>query len=627
MKNTIQLSLLSIALLSQLNATQNQYTLESIAVNASQGTTLEKKDVTDNVTIITKEAIDESHITTLSQALSQLGNLTISQSGGLGQQTSMFVRGMDSRRILVLIDGVRYNNPTTPGAISELAEIMLYNVERIEIIKGAQSGVWGSDASGGVINIVTSKAQKGMHANLNIEYGSFDTKKTSLQARYAEEKFDILVAGLSLDSNSFSAYEPTKSSPQYGKRYNDLGLETDPYKNNSLTTKIGYNISQADRIEANMQIIDSEVDFDAYGADGLVQNTALQNGFYNLNYLHKGKLHTINAQYNLSTFERKSQFSPSFIAKYEGSVNETKIDDKIAYAEDSFLRVGASYQLFNYEKQTGTEDKNYDGLAVFATNYNKFRLFSDVNTIATESLRYDKYNEFDDALTAKLGLKQFIDKEYYLSTNVGTGFNAPTIGQVYGEYGAVANSDLKPETSLTLDLTLGSDSVWATLFYNEIDNLIAYSDPDGWMGALPGINTNISGVSKLQGIELGYEDYLFNTLGLALNYTYLQTQDADGKELARRPKSQLDARATYYLNASFDIGASAQYIGTRYDRADKQGAQTGEYTVVNLVSNFKLNNKLNLYGKINNITDEYYQMVDGYATAGMSFFLGLNAKY
>lgn len=627
MKNILKLSLISAALLSSLSA-ENQYSLEAIHVTASEGTTLNKKDVTDSVTIITKEAIEESRVTTLGDALAQLGNITISQAGGLGQQTSMFVRGMDTRHILVLIDGVRYNNPTTVGAAADISQLMLYNVEQIEIIKGAQSGVWGSDASGGVINIVTSKTAQGTHANLNVEYGSFDTVQTSLQASYATKKYDILVGGLYVDSDGISAYEPAAGNPDHGKRYDELGLETDSYINNSFNAKLGYNITELDRVEAGIEVIKSRVNFDGWGADDTLPNTKLKNSLYSFAYKHTGETHAINAQYSLSTFDRESLFSSfSPASNYKGSVNEVKLDDKITYAEDSFVRVGASYQLFNYEKQDGTEDKDYNNISAFATNYNKFELISHLNTIITESLRYDKYSESDNAFTGKIGLKQFIYKDYYVSANVGTGFNAPTIGQVYGEYGSLANPNLKPEDSFSAELTLGNDIVWITAFYNEIDNLIEFVDPDGWMGPLAGINQNIDGTSKLQGIELGYEDYLFNTLGVAANYTYLETEDADGKELARRPKSQLDLRATYYMNDNFDIGANAQYIGTRYDKADKQGAKTGNYTVVNLVSNVKINKYITLYGKINNFTDKYYQVVDGYASAGRSFYIGFNAKY
>lgn len=620
MKKIYPLSLLSVALLSQLNAAENQYSLKAIGVTASQGTMLDKKDVTDSVTIITKEAIEESRVTTLTEALSQLGNVATTQNGGVGQQASLFVRGMSTGRILLLIDGVRYNNPTTPDAGAELAEIMLYNVERIEIIKGAQSGVWGSDASGGVINIITSKAKEGVHANLNLEYGSFDTKKTSLSASYATEKYDVLVSGLYLGSDGFSAYEPNRADANYAKRYDELGLERDSYTNRSVNAKLGYNITDIDRVEASLQQTNSRVNFDNMGSDDPLNNTKTKNSFYNLSYKHSGSLHTINANYSLSTFDRETLFSfaPTAPYNYEGSVNELRIDDKITYKEDSFLRVGLSYQLFEQKEITSNSNKKYSSLAAFVTNYNKIELFSELNTIITQSIRYDKYDEFDDALTAKLGLKQFLNKNYYISANVGSGFKAPTLGQLYGQFGA--NPDLKPEKSLTFDVTLGSETFWITGFYNEITDLID-GPPPTWNFV------NIEGKSKLQGFELGYEEYLFNTLGVAANYTYLETKDADGKELARRPKSQLDIRATYYVSETFDVGANAQYIGTRYDREDRQGAQTGEYVVANFVSNVKVNKHISVYGKINNITDKYYQMVDGYATAGRSLFLGLNAKY
>ncbi len=633
MSKTIKLSLISIALLSSLHA-QNQYTLDTINVTASQGTTLNKKDVTDSVTIITKEAIEESRVTTLTDALSQLGNITMSQSGGIGQQTSMYLRGMDTRRMLILIDGIRYNNPTAIGGVAELSQIMLYNVEQIEIIKGAQSGVWGSDASGGVINIITSTAKKGLHATANVEYGSYDSKKASLQASYATEKYDILIGGLYIDVDGFSAVEPKQSEAAYGKRYDELGLEKDSYQNKSLNAKFGYNVTKNDRIQASVQLINTTTDVDSGAGitkDSDIPYSKIKNNFYSLAYKHKDTLNDISLQYNLSTFDKELELVHwsgvgTNVYTYKGSVNEVKIDDKIGYMKDSFLRVGASYQLFNYKEQTGTEDKSYSAYSAFATNYNKLQLFSGSNTIITESVRYDKYDEFDDALTGKLGIKQFMHNDIYISTNIGTGFNAPTIGQVYGEFGSLANPNLKPETSLTSDITLGNDNIWVTGFYNEIDNLIEWYDPDGWGGVDP-IYQNISGKSKFEGIELGYEDYFFDSLGVNAMYTYVKTKDANGKALARRPKTQVDAKATYYASDSFDIGANAQYIGTRYDGADNSGAQTGEYTIVNFVSNVQVNKYITVYGKINNITDKYYQVVDGYATAGRSLYLGMNGKF
>lgn len=618
MQKTIQLSLLSVALLSQLQA-DNQYTLQNITVSTTQGATLNKKDVTDNVTVITKEELEESRVATLDEALNKLGGLSMTQNGGAGKSTSMYIHGMSSKRILVLIDGVRYNNPTAIGASAEFSQIMLDNVKQIEIIKGAQSGVWGADASGGVVNIITSKAKKGFHSVANIEYGSFDSKKTSLQASYATEKFDILVGGLVYNIDGFSAVEAKKSEAEYGKRYDALGLEKDKYINQSFNAKLGYNFTNIDRVEANIETTNADIDYDSkagISGDSTIPNTFLQNRFYNLAYKHKGATHNINLHYNLSTFNR-SVVATYGNSSYKGSVNELKVDDKMSYMKDAFLRFGASYQQFKQEEVTANKDKSYSATSAFVTNYNKFELLSKRKTIVTESLRYDKYDAFDDSFTGKFGAKQFIKDDIYISSNIGTGYNAPTLGQLYGQWGA--NPNLKPEKSLTSDITIGNDTLWITGFYNEISDLIQYDWTLGYQ--------QISGKSKFKGVEIGYDDYFFDALGISANYTYVKTEDADGKELARRPKNQIDAKATYYVDDNFDLGVNAQYIGTRYDQADKQGAQTGKYTIVNFVSNIQVNKFTKVYAKFNNLTDKYYQTVDGYATAGRSLFVGVNLKY
>ena len=611
--------------MSSLHA-QNQYTLESIHVTASQGTTLNKKDVTDSVTIITKEAIEESRVTTLDEALSRLGGISTAQNGGIGHSSSILLRGMETSRLLVLIDGVRYNNPTTLGGRAEFSQIMLYNVEQIEIIKGAQSGVWGSDASGGVINIITSQAKEGLHGVANVEYGSYNSAKVSLQASYATKKYDVLIGGLRYSTDGFSAVEPIKSTPDYGKRYDDLGLEKDAYKNSSLNAKFGYNFTQNDRIEASIQSISSSVDFDdsAYDpvtgnyvpVDSTIPNTDLINRFYTLAFKHKDSLNDVKVSYNLSTFDRDTTDAYGE-SKFKGSVNELKIDDKISYMKDSFIRVGASYQKFEQEDITANSDKDYSATAVFATNYNKLELIPNGKTILSESIRFDSYDNFDDVLTGKLGVKQFVYKDFYISANVGTGYNAPTLGQLYGQWGA--NPNLKPETSLTSDITLGNDTIWITGFHNEITDLIEYDWSLGYI--------QTSGTSKFQGIEIGYEDYYFDVIGFNAMYTYVETENAKGEALRSRPKNQIDANIVYYMDDTFDIGFNAQYIGTRYDKDNNEGAQTGEYIVANFVTNIKVNKYMAFYGKIDNITDKYYQTRDGYATAGRSLYLGFNAKY
>ncbi|MBU1642482.1 TonB-dependent receptor, partial [bacterium] len=280
------------------------------------------------------------------------------------------------------------------------------------------------------------------------------------------------------------------------------------------------------------------------------------------------------------------------------------------------VRFGASYQNFSQKEVISGEDKAYYDTALFVTNYNKLGLFAPLATIITESIRYDRYSAFDNALTGKIGLKQYLYDSYYVSANLGTGYNIPTIGQLYGPWSP--NPNLEPEKAMTADLTLGNDTLWVTGFYNTIDNLIEYGFP---------MYTNVAGKSTLKGVEVGYKDYFANLVGVTANYTYLDAKDADNITLARRPEQQVDASVVYYAAENFDLGLNGQYIGERYDAADKQGPQTGRYVLVNFVTNVKVNDTISVYGKVDNITDKYYQTVDGYATAGRSLYLGLNAKY
>lgn len=150
--------------------------LEEINVVSATNTEQSLKDVTSNINVITKQDLEEKNFTTVTQALNTVSGINFSSNGGLGQATSVYLRGQSSKKVLVLIDGIRYNDITgLSGAPFE--NLMIEDIQQIEIVKGAQSGVWGADATAGVINIITSKPKDGVHASMIAEYGSYATKK------------------------------------------------------------------------------------------------------------------------------------------------------------------------------------------------------------------------------------------------------------------------------------------------------------------------------------------------------------------------------------------------------------------------------------------------------------------
>ncbi|MFY9080575.1 TonB-dependent receptor plug domain-containing protein, partial [Aliarcobacter butzleri] len=178
-------------------------TLETITVTSATKTEQSIKDVTSNIDVITAEDIEARKFKTVVEALQTLPGIQVSSSGGLGQLSQIYLRGMGTDKTLVLIDGIRFNDPSGNGA--NLEHLMINDIERIEVIKGAQSSIWGADASAGVINIITKSAQKGTHGNASVEYGRYDSKMANANISHKTDDFDAKLGVTRVDTDGFSA--------------------------------------------------------------------------------------------------------------------------------------------------------------------------------------------------------------------------------------------------------------------------------------------------------------------------------------------------------------------------------------------------------------------------------------
>jgi len=198
--------LLSALLASSLTAAT--VNLDKITISTPTKSSQSFQNTTANVDIITAEEIQERGFKTVSDALKTHAGIAFNRNGGLGKSTSIMMRGFATKRVLVLVDGVRYNDPASISG-ANLQHILMSNVQRIEIVKGAQSGIWGADASAGVINIITKKAEKeGLSASLLAEYGSYNTQTYGLNASYKQDAFDIALGLERLSTDGFSAKVP-----------------------------------------------------------------------------------------------------------------------------------------------------------------------------------------------------------------------------------------------------------------------------------------------------------------------------------------------------------------------------------------------------------------------------------
>ncbi len=607
MNTTIKLSLLTTLLLNTNLIAEER--LEDITITSATKTEQNINDVTANANVITAQEIEDRHYTTVTEALNSLPGVSFSSNGGLGQATSLNLRGMKSNRVLVLIDGIRQNDNTgLNGAPFE--HLLATDIDRIEVIKGAQSGIWGADASAGVINIITKSAKKGLNFSAKQEFGSFQTTNSNANASYKTDNFYFKVNHTNLNSKGFTAYAP---------RDTDIDkYEDDAYSNKTTNLKAGFTFTPTNKLDIEHIIIDAKGNYDdAYNKNpnSTITKNHTKDKFSSIKFNHIDSFNELNIYAKKSTFDRVS--SSSFgDTPFKGEVKEYGLSSKIPYLTESFLLVGGDYKKFKHKSGL---NRDYNNKALFLTNNNKLTN-SIGDTIVTESIRYDKYSDFKNKTTGKIGVKQSINalNGLNLSANYGTAYNIPTLYNLYGSY--VGNANLTPESTKSYDITLAYKDFSATYFNSKIDDFIDYDFTTYKYN-------NLSGTSKIRGYELAYNSTLFDTIAFNLGYTNLKTKNNLGQELARQPKESLKFGIDYYGVENLHLGLNGEYIGDRYDKADKKGQQTGRYTIANFTANYNWDKHLSFYGKVDNITDKYYQVVDGYASSPRAFYAGMKITY
>ncbi|MGP2655840.1 TonB-dependent receptor plug domain-containing protein [Malaciobacter sp. WC5094] len=581
------------SLLIATNLTANQ-TLDTITVTSATKSEQSIKDVTSNIEVITSQEIEERHFTNVSDALKTLSGIAITSNGGVGQLDSLFIRGVQAKRILILIDGIRYNEPAGLSG-APLAQLNIDDVEQIEVLKGASSGIWGADASGGVINIITKKSKMGTNANLGFEVGSFKTRKYIANISTKNKTGYVQVNANRIETDGISAYE------EFGKDWDKEGLEKDGYSNNTYNIKGGIYLTQNDEVNLSFKKISARYDYDSSSADNLTNKSKIDHFFKSANYVHLNDNYKFNFSVSQSKFDRTQN---TFNAK--SLVNEFALQSDINYGKNSKIIFGLNKQNF----EDINNERKYNTEAIYISNSNVFD-----KLLLLQTLRYDNNSKFEEKVTGKIGAKYNFTEDFNISSNYGTAYNAPSLGNL--NY----TPTLKPETTKSFDLNMEYKNFKVTYFETEIKDMINYK-------FVPSFHYfNEEGVSKFKGYELSYKKDVFEDTIMSLNYTHLSAKDSDKKDLARRAKRNLNFAVDYYGFSKIHINVNGSYVGTRYNSSDKTGRQTGRYTLWNTVVNYEVNKNLSTYLKVDNITDKYYQTVDGYATAGRSAYVGLNYKF
>ena len=508
----------------QLNAVASSVVeIEKVVVSASKyEETVE--ETTEDIEVITSEEIEEKGLKSLKDLINYVNGTALTSNGGIGKSTSVYLRGLKNDKVLILIDGVRYNDPSNTNGAS-IEHLLLNNIERVEIIKGAQSGIWGADAASGVINIVTKPITKEFEANLFVQKGSFDTNNINFFLSQKNKNFFYQINYSYFDTDGFSAITPYNKNPK--------DYERDGYINRNLYLKGGYSFDKGFfEIGANYIDADNEADIsnqpNSKSDDTFKYNSLFFNSFFMID-LHKINLHADKT-------ETKREFL-AYGTKYVGRTKNFEIKDKIDFENSTFL-FGIDYQdfdaFYNSQKQNG-----YDSKGVYFVNKNRFdKLLISLN------LRYDDFSSFDDQITGKIGLKYNIFDEIDVFTNYATAYNPPNPIKISNPWGN-SNYDLQPEKTKSYDIGFSFYGFKAIYFYQKVKNLINWYDPDNTVWG-DEYYKNFNGTSKFKGIELSYKKDILDDVLVELGYTYLSAKDSQNKDLARRAKNRYGYSIAWY---------------------------------------------------------------------------------
>lgn len=601
-------------------------------------------DVASSVTVITREQIEQRQVKYLSELLRDVPGFAVSQSGGPGTLTQVRVRGAEANQLLVLMDGVRANDPASSDEF-QFQFASTANIERIEIIRGPQSAIWGTDALAGVINIIRRKHVEEDYLAATAEYGSFNSLDLALDGGVNRENLR-LSGGL-----SYMNTDGTNISRQ--------GNENDAAENTSANLALEWDIHDSWALLFSGQHVDATSDFDDfdYFTTGLPIDADLETRAKR-DYL-KGEARWQPAD---------SAWNGSLTAGWQDTDNRNfsyGVRDSATSANTLELRARASVLLGDREAGNhrlsfalDQEDIDFSQRGIASPwgdpnqdqSYNVTGYAAEYVGKPTQSFtwtlngRQDDYSDFDDVFTWQLAASQRIGDSLRLRASSGTGSKAPTFIERFGFYPDffIGNPNLKPETSkgwelgVEWDLLDQSLVLGAAWFDQELQDEIDGFVFDPASGSFTAVNR--SGDSERRGLELTLSGQLDDTFSLNASYTYLDASETNpvGESVreARRPRHMASLNANYSFAAQRgNLNLNINYNGEQLDNffpppfyAPEQVELDG-FTVVGLAASWKLTDSLELTGRISNLLDEDYEEILGFARPGRAVYAGLRGRF
>lgn len=585
------------------------------------------REVGSSVTVISGEELAKTGEIFLGDALRTVPGLDVVRSGGPGQQTSVFLRGSKSGDTLVLIDGVVANDPISPDRTFDFANLTVDHIERVEILRGPQGTLYGSDAIGGVIQITTKKGEGAPALTVHGEYGSFETKRGRVDLGGAIHRLSYSLLLTRLDTGGISA-----ASEKNG------GVERDGYENTTLSGRVGVLPLSNLEVELMGRYIDARADIDYSG--GLVDDPNSVQDTEQLFLrgqvtfpLRKGAWENI-VGLGYSETVRDNTDEPDtgqiFLNRgtFRGKIIEADWQGNIFLHERNTLALGVGLK-----EERGSSETTFGVFPEESLRSESVFLQDQINLadrlFATLGGRLDHFESFGYEFTFRIAAAYNVNEwGTRLKGTVGTGFKAPTLFQLFDP--AFGNPDLAPEESLGWDLgveqeffkgrALGGITYFKNDFEDQID--FVFTDPVTFQGQFVNI-----GKSSSEGVELYSLVRVIDPLTITMNYTYTEGKNRDtGELLLKRPRHKFNLTLDYHPGVRGNIYATLAYTGERNDIDPVTFGRTvvGGYTVVQVAASYDVTRTLRFFTRIDNLLDREYEESSGFETPGLSAYFGVS---
>ncbi len=599
--------------------------LPEIVVSASR-VPLAARSVGSSITVITADDIKRKQARVVSDLLREVPGVAVHRSGTPGTLTAVRIRGSEHGHTLVLIDGVKVNDPSSSSAIYNFADLLAADIQRIEILRGPQSGIYGSDAIGGVIHITTRKGRGPVQGNASIEGGSFGTSSVSAGIRGGGLRHHFALGATGYHTSGISIAR---------------GDEEDGYRNQTYSAKFGARPARGLELELSGRYVKARVETDsvpADSADHTESDHVMGQGRLTYSLLDGDWRHAFGAGMHR---KRRTVASRWGTNPYDGRKTRFDYETNVFFETAAVTEASHTITFVAEQEKDSQESGGADSDVTNRGFSSEYQLGLWEQLFLSGSVRRDDNERFNDTTTFRFTAAYVIDASgTRFHGSYGTGVKNPTLSHLFQQFGRTGpNPDVEPEESkgwdagveqTLLEERLSLDVTW---FNNRPNRLIYWNDagtPYDWQNPETGNDDfydNLEGTSRIRGLELTLRANPVEDVRLSAQYTYTDAKDPDGQRLPRRAEHMASVNLGYrFLDGRAGVDLGIDYNGKQRDRRNG-AAMIDDFTLVNVGASYKLGGQVELFGRIDNLFDKAYEEVPGYRSTGIGFHAGARGTF